>query len=169
VKLYRRFFSSVLLLATTIGVQAQTYYCCTPCCAPPPPPCCVRYHAPVPPAPEPQKAPAFETTVLFDTGSYSLNADAKERLFVAARELREQYADELVIVAGHTDSRGSEASNEVLALQRAIAVKNYLAGAGVSVSRMLAFGFGERQPVATNATSEGRARNRRVVINIKQQ
>jgi outer membrane protein OmpA-like peptidoglycan-associated protein len=163
VKLYRLFFSSVLLLATTIGVQAQTYYCCTPCCAPPPPPCCYEV--------EPkQRAPGvvFEATVLFDSGSYSLNADAKERLFVAARELREQYADELVI-AGHTDSRGSEASNEVLALQRAIAVKNYLAGAGVSVSRMLAFGFGERQPVATNATSEGRARNRRVVINIKQQ
>lgn len=167
-KLYHRFFSSVLLLATTIGVQAQTYYCCTPCCAPPPPPCCYEVRQDAEPK---QRAPGvvFEATVLFDSGSYSLNADAKERLFVAARELREQYADELVIVSGHTDSRGSEASNEVLALQRAIAVKNYLAGAGVSVSRMLAFGFGERQPVATNATSEGRARNRRVIINIKQQ
>lgn len=159
------------LLLTGLGIisQAVSAHHYDPCECYTPPPCCVRYHAPVPPDPEPQKAPAFETTVLFDSGSYSLNADAKARLFVAARELREQHADELVIVAGHTDSRGSEASNEVLALQRAIAVKNYLAGAGVSVSRMLAFGFGERQPVATNATSEGRARNRRVVINIKQQ
>ena len=159
------------LFLTGLGIisQAASAHHYDPCECYTPPPCCMRYHAPAPPAQELQKAPVFETTVLFDTNSYSLNADAKERLFVAARELREQYADELVIVSGHTDSRGSAESNEVLSLRRAIAVKNYLAGAGVSVSRMLAFGFGERQPVATNATSEGRARNRRVIINIKQQ
>ena len=158
------------LLLTGLGIisQAVSAHHYDPCECYTPPPCCVRYHAPVPPAPEPQKAPAFETTVLFDTGSYSLNEAAKERLFVAARELREQFADELVIVAGHTDSRGSEASNEVLALQRAIAVKNYLAGAGVSVSRMIAFGLGERYPTHTNGTAEGRKQNRRVVVNIQQ-
>ena len=159
------------LFLTGLGIisQAVSAHHYDPCECYTPPPCCVRYHAPVPPAPEPQKAPAFETTVLFDTGSYSLNAAAKERLFVAARELREQFADELVIVAGHTDSRGSEASNEVLALQRAIAVKNYLAGAGVRVERMIAFGLGERYPTHTNGTAEGRKQNRRVVVNIKQQ
>ena len=159
------------LLLTGLGIisQAVSAHHYDPCECYTPPPCCVRYHAPVPPAPEPQKAPAFETTVLFDTGSYSLSADAKERLFVAARELREQYADELVIVSGHTDSRGSAESNEVLSLRRAIAVKNYLAGAGVSVSRMLAFGLGERYPTHTNGTAEGRKQNRRVVVNIRQQ
>ena len=159
------------LFLTGLGIisQAASAHHYDPCECYTPPPCCVRYPAPWWPSQEPQKTQVFETTVLFDSGSYSLNAAAKERLFVAARELREQFADELVIVSGHTDSRGSAESNEVLSLRRAIAVKNYLAGAGVSVSRMLAFGFGERQPVATNATSEGRARNRRVIINIKQQ
>ena len=158
------------LLLTGLGIisQAVSAHHYDPCECYTPPPCCYEVRQDAEPK---QRAPGvvFEATVLFDSGSHSLNADAKARLFVAARELREQYADELVIVSGHTDSRGSEASNEVLALQRAIAVKNYLAGAGVSVSRMLAFGLGERQPVATNATSEGRARNRRVVVNIKQQ
>lgn len=158
------------LLLTGLGIisQAVSAHHYDPCGCYTPPPCCVRYPAPVPPAPEPQKAPAFETTILFDTGSYSLNAAAKERLFVAARELRELLADELVIVSGHTDSRGSAESNEVLSLRRAIAVKNYLAGTGVSVSRMIAFGLGERQPVATNGTAEGRKQNRRVVVNIQQ-
>ncbi len=159
------------LFLTGLGIisQAASAHHYDPCECYTPPPCCVRYPAPRWPSQEPQKTQVFETTVLFDSGSYSLNAAAKERLFVAARELREQFADELVIVSGHTDSRGSAESNEVLSLRRAIAVKNYLAGAGVSVSRMLAFGFGESQSVTTNDTAEGRARNRRVVVNIKQQ
>jgi outer membrane protein OmpA-like peptidoglycan-associated protein len=72
----------------------------------------------------------------------------------------------LVDVNGHTDSTGSLQHNMELSQQRATSVANYLAGQGVDARRMSAMGFGPNQPVATNATAEGRAQNRRVEVQI---
>ena len=77
-----------------------------------------------------------------------------------------QYPNSLVDVMGHTDSTGSDAYNEDLSKRRADAVAGYLTLRGVSRARIATIGYGERYPVAENATEEGRARNRRVEIKI---
>ncbi len=66
---------------------------------------------------------------------------------------------------GHTDSIGTEAYNMGLSRRRAEAVRNYLVRQGISASRLSTVGYGETRPVATNATPEGRAQNRRVELN----
>ena len=73
-----------------------------------------------------------------------------------------QYPDLNVVIEGHTDSLGSDAYNEKLSQERADAVKNYMVEEnGIDANRIKAIGFGEKQPVASNDTSEGRAQNRR--------
>jgi adhesin transport system outer membrane protein len=68
-------------------------------------------------------------------------------------------------IGGHTDDVGSDAMNDQLSLARAESVRSYLIGAGSTVAHLpRATGFGEHQPVADNATADGRARNRRVEI-----
>jgi len=69
-----------------------------------------------------------------------------------------------VRIIGHTDSTGSDAINNPLSLQRAESTRNYLTARGVSGARVQVEGMGSRQPIATNDTAEGRARNRRVEI-----
>ena len=81
----------------------------------------------------------------------------------AATRLKE-HAELHVIVEGHSDSKGSEAFNQKLSLRRAAAVRDYLVGLGISSDRILVVGKGASQPVATNATREGRALNRRVEL-----
>ena len=71
-------------------------------------------------------------------------------------------------VDGYTDSIGSDAYNEKLSLRRANAVKEYLQQHGVAASRMTVKGFGKSNPVASNATPEGRAQNRRVELVVNQ-
>jgi outer membrane protein OmpA-like peptidoglycan-associated protein len=74
-----------------------------------------------------------------------------------------------VHVIGHTDNTGSDAINDPLSISRANSVKNYLVGRGVAPSRVSTEGRGERQPIADNATEQGRARNRRVEIFLSDQ
>ncbi|MDP1645688.1 MAG: OmpA family protein [Thiobacillus sp.] len=74
------------------------------------------------------------------------------------------WGDVDIEVAGHTDSRGSDKYNMNLSRQRAEAVRNFLIGKGVSADRLTAKGYGESQPVADNATDEGRFKNRRVEL-----
>jgi outer membrane protein OmpA-like peptidoglycan-associated protein len=70
----------------------------------------------------------------------------------------------MVQVVGHTDSSGEAGYNQSLSVNRANAVVNVLAGAGVPRTRLQAIGRGEDQPVASNLTEEGKAQNRRVEI-----
>lgn len=77
-----------------------------------------------------------------------------------------QYPNSLIDVMGHTDSTGSDDYNMSLSKRRADAVADYLVMRGVSRARVATIGYGERYPVADNATAEGRARNRRVEIKI---
>lgn len=69
-----------------------------------------------------------------------------------------------VVVAGYTDSSGAEAYNQQLSERRANAVKDYLVAAGLPSDEFTAIGYGEANPVGDNATAEGRAANRRVVL-----
>lgn len=101
--------------------------------------------------------------VTFETASAELTDDARTILdgiasaLVANPEIR-------VRVSGHTDSIGERAYNVALSQSRAESVAAYLASRGVAEARMEAQGFGPDEPVATNATSEGRALNRRVEL-----
>ncbi len=70
-------------------------------------------------------------------------------------------------IAGHTDDVGDEASNLNLSKARAERVRNYLISKGISSERVVAKGYGETQPIATNSTSEGRQKNRRTEVRIK--
>ena len=73
---------------------------------------------------------------------------------------------EVIIAVGHTDSVGSDAYNQALSLRRSEAVKSYLVGKGVEKNRVYTEGKGEKQPVADNKSADGRAKNRRVEIEV---
>jgi OOP family OmpA-OmpF porin len=73
---------------------------------------------------------------------------------------------EVIIAVGHTDSVGSDAYNQKLSVRRAEAVKAYLVSKGIEKNRVYTEGKGEKQPVASNKTAEGRAKNRRVEIEV---
>ena len=73
---------------------------------------------------------------------------------------------EVIIAVGHTDSVGSDAYNQKLSVRRAEAVKAYLVSKGIEKNRVYTEGKGEKQPVADNKTKEGRAKNRRVEIEV---
>ncbi len=73
---------------------------------------------------------------------------------------------EVVIAVGHTDSVGSDAYNQKLSVRRSEAVKAYLVSRGIEANRVYTEGKGEKQPVADNKTAAGRAKNRRVEIEV---
>jgi OOP family OmpA-OmpF porin len=102
--------------------------------------------------------------VTFEYDSDRLRSEAFAVLDEAAETLRRN-PDLRVEVAGHTDSRGPDAYNLSLSLRRAEAVRRYLIGKHVT-NVLTVRGYGESEPVADNATEEGRARNRRVVLRI---
>ena len=78
----------------------------------------------------------------------------------------QEFDKTIVVSAGHTDSQGSDSSNQALSERRANAVAGYLLQKGVVEARIETIGFGEKQPVADNGTSTGRALNRRVEISL---
>ncbi len=103
--------------------------------------------------------------VTFATNSYQVQPQVRATLDKVADTLSE-YGKTYVDVYGHTDSTGSDAINEPLSRNRAEAVSAYLSSRGVAAARIGTQGFGSRQPIATNATPEGRQANRRVEIKI---
>lgn len=105
--------------------------------------------------------------LFFDSGRAVLKAGARNTLSRIAEQLR--INDQLrVAIEGHTDSVGSEASNQTLSEKRAAAVRDYLASRGIPADRMTVTGLGETTPVATNDTPAGRQQNRRVELVIEQ-
>ena len=103
--------------------------------------------------------------VTFALNSAQLNPEFDSVLDKVASTLVE-YNQTMIQIAGHTDSTGSHEYNMKLSEQRAMSVKNYLAGRGVPAKRMVTVGAGPDYPVASNDTPEGRAENRRVEITI---
>ena len=120
--------------------------------APPPPP---------PPAPAPRKV-ATLTGPQFDFNKATLRPDGRTAVRTAADTLRG--TKERVLVTGYTDSVGSDAYNLRLSERRANTVRDALVAEGIAADRITTKGMGKSNPVASNETAEGRARNRRVDI-----
>ena len=108
----------------------------------------------------------FDSDVLFAVDSASLSGDARSSLGQAASVMNE-YNKTAVVVQGHTDSTGTDQHNQGLSERRAGSVVSELVSQGVNRDRIASMGFGESQPVADNATSEGRRRNRRVDVMLR--
>ncbi len=104
--------------------------------------------------------------VHFETDSSTLTSEAKSILGSAVGAINAS-SSSLIDVEGHTDSRGSDTYNQSLSERRAQSVADYLASQGVSASSLNPTGMGERIPVASNDTREGRAQNRRVDVTIR--
>jgi OOP family OmpA-OmpF porin len=102
--------------------------------------------------------------VVFETGKADLKPESLPVLEGAIATLK-RYPDIKVEVAGHTDSRGSDAFNLDLSSRRAQTVLKYLQDGGVT-NTISSRGYGERQPVGSNTTDEGRQQNRRVVLRV---
>ena len=141
------------------------------CVAPPPPPA----PAPAPvaePAPAPAPAPvptsekvSYSADAFFDFDKAVLKPAGKKSLDDLVSKLSDMNL-EVIIAVGHTDSIGTDAYNQKLSIRRAEAVKTYLKGKGVEENRIYTEGKGEKQPEASNKTSAGRAKNRRVEIEV---
>ena len=107
---------------------------------------------------------ALDASVLFDTGKAVLKPESRDTLHEAAERVK-KFAGASVLVSGHTDDVGSDASNQALSERRAAAVKDYFVGTeGIDADALATKGFGSTQPVADNGTDAGRARNRRVDV-----
>lgn len=107
----------------------------------------------------------FDGGILFPTGKYTLNEQAKADLSRFATNLKDNPNTDVQIL-GFTDNTGTFAVNDKLSNERATAVLSYLANQGVSGTRMTAKGIPMADYVASNETAAGRAQNRRVEIYI---
>jgi len=125
---------------------------------------------PVAQAEEPVAAPTSTKVVLnadtfFDFDKTTIKPEGQQILDQIASQVQSIQLETL-IATGHTDSTGPEAYNQGLSERRANSVKEYLVSKGVPADRIYTEGKGELSPVASNATREGRAQNRRVEIEI---
>lgn len=101
--------------------------------------------------------------VYFDTGRSTLKPESDGAIALVLA-LMGQRPDLKLQVVGHTDSVGNTLDNQVLSQERASAVRNALLQRGISADRLVAYGVGSQQPIASNDTPEGRAQNRRVML-----
>jgi len=131
----------------------------------PPPPGVVT----PPPAPTPGTVAASKVTfaadAFFDFDKSVLKPEGRAKLTDLVEKIRGVNL-EVIIAVGHTDSIGSDAYNQRLSVRRAEAVKAFLVSKGIERNRVYTEGKGEKQPVADNRTKEGRAKNRRVEIEV---
>jgi outer membrane protein OmpA-like peptidoglycan-associated protein len=107
---------------------------------------------------------SIPSSVLFQTAKYDLLGPAQAKLSQVTEALTREDPDSTIVVEGYTDSQGSLAFNEELSQHRAEAVRTFLTSHGIASDRVTAKGLGPSNPVADNATAEGRADNRRVDI-----
>ena len=151
-----------------------------PMAAPAPAPAPAPAGAPAPqaaPAPAPAPAPVaaaqppvatkvtYAADAFFDFDKSVLKPEGKAKLDDLVSKVKDINL-EVVIAVGHTDSVGSDAYNQNLSVRRSEAVKAYLVSKGIEKNRVYTEGKGKKQPVADNKTAEGRAKNRRVEIEV---
>jgi OOP family OmpA-OmpF porin len=125
-------------------------------------------------APAPAAAPVaaaaatkvtYAADAFFDFGKSVLKPEGKAKLDDLVSKVK-SISLEVVIAVGHTDAVGSDAYNQKLSVARSEAVKAYLVSKGIDKNRIYTEGKGETSPVADNKTKEGRAKNRRVEIEV---
>ncbi len=107
----------------------------------------------------------FDSGILFDLNKSDLRPEAKNNIASLSKILN-KYPDTQVLIEGHTDSTGSFDHNQILSQQRAQSVADYAMTQQVAPNRLITKGYGPTEPVASNATAEGRQQNRRVEIAI---
>jgi OOP family OmpA-OmpF porin len=176
----RTIWISLVALAFAAGCATQEAPAPAPAPAPTPAPAPAPAVKPAPapaaPAPAaPKPAPAkpkpvaekvtFAADVLFDFDKSVIKPDGRSKLDDLANKMRSINL-EVVIAIGHADAIGSDAYNQSLSVRRAEAVKAYLVSKGLEGNRVYTEGKGEKQPVADNKTSDGRAKNRRTEIEV---
>lgn len=105
----------------------------------------------------------LKNDILFAVGSSELSAASLQTLTDLNRVLK-KYPKNRIVVQGYTDSTGSDAINQKLSTARAKAVYDFLLGSGLKTLSLTYVGYGPANPVASNDTEEGRAKNRRVVL-----
>jgi OOP family OmpA-OmpF porin len=166
-----------LLIAVAFAAACATQEAPKPAPAPEPAPAPKPAPAPEPaPAPKPEPKPepkpkpvaekvTFAADVLFDFDKSVVKPEGKSKLDDLSSKVRGINL-EVVIAIGHADSIGSDAYNQKLSVRRAESVKTYLVSKGIEANRVYTEGKGEKQPVADNRTREGRAKNRRVEIEV---
>ena len=107
-----------------------------------------------------------DDSVKFPLNQHELSPEAEQRLADFAAKLKSDNKNVYLEVQGFTDSSGNPAYNENLGGARAEAVRKFLSKQGVPLNRMATISYGEDDPVAPNNTPDGRAQNRRVVIQV---
>jgi outer membrane protein OmpA-like peptidoglycan-associated protein len=144
---------------------------CPPAIPPPPPPICPTCQAQQTPPPAPEslvrvsrKEIALLTPVVFATGSAELAPESFQVLDDAAQTMIDNPQLVRIRVEGHSDTQGNAARNLELSKRRAITVMGYLISKGIDAARLESAGYGGAQPLESNDTLEGRARNRRVAF-----
>jgi OOP family OmpA-OmpF porin len=120
--------------------------------------------APVPPAVAASKV-TFAADAFFDFDKYVLKPEGRAKLDDLVSKIKDVNL-EVIIAVGHTDWIGTKEYNQKLSVRRAEAVKAYLVSKGIEKNRVYTEGKGKTQPVADNRTAEGRAKNRRVEIEV---
>ena len=118
-----------------------------------------------PPAPPAASKVTYAADAFFDFDKYVLKPEGKAKLDDLVGKVKGVNL-EVIIAVGHTDSIGTVEYNQKLSVRRAEAVKAYLVSKGIEKNRVYTEGKGEKQPVADNRTAEGRAKNRRVEIEV---
>jgi OmpA-OmpF porin, OOP family len=129
--------------------------------------------APVAPAVKPPPAPpkpvvekvTLKGDTLFDFDKSVVKPEGKQILDRLADQAKDLQL-EVIIAIGHADATGTDAYNQKLSERRAAAVKAYLVSKGVAANKITTEGKGEKMPVADNKTREGRAKNRRVEVEV---
>jgi len=129
------------------------------CPIPPPPP------PPLPP-PAPVREHSMNEPILFEVGKAKISEVSLPILAEAIMEMN-THENAFVMIDGHTDITGGNVINDALSYRRANAVRKYLIDMGANPKRMIAVGHGSREPIADNATAEGRSKNRRVIMTLR--
>ncbi|MDR1683597.1 MAG: OmpA family protein [Candidatus Symbiothrix sp.] len=104
--------------------------------------------------------------IQFQSGKATIKATSNPILNQIVKVMQDN-SDYYLTISGHTDNVGKPESNQKLSEERAAAVKTYLVDHGIAANRLTSLGFGDTQPIESNKTAAGRAKNRRVDIEVK--
>jgi outer membrane protein OmpA-like peptidoglycan-associated protein len=108
----------------------------------------------------------YARTILFDTGKATFHKESID-ILKAMTAIFEDYPQADFVIAGHTDSVGTDRSNQLLSERRSSAVRDYLISNSINADRLTTVGFGESKPIDTNKTAAGRHNNRRTEVLLK--